>query len=1322
MNSLFQIIAALGLGTGAIAAFLIWRARQPTAPKPVCCGAPAAEIEETQHPYLQRLLRAIDYLRTRREWRYRTPWILLLGQENAGKSSLLASMPPEHRQPLQGKQHQLAVSGADWQFFGNGFLIDPKGSWPAAAAAGENSKDAKEWTRVLDEIDALRPERALDGIVLVVSATTLQHASAADRLILAENARQQLRTVQERFEFALPVYVVVTATDMVEGFAAFWRAQPEQRRSEIFGWSAPSQLNNGLPAEWADAAFDHIGLQLKALQVDAAVTCERIAAIDVDQFFLFPRHLQQLRAPFSQWISTVFQPSAWQAGFFCRGIYFTGHVAPSGNTASKLERPRTDLAFVSDLVLKKVLAEPRLGRPTRQGVWSRSSLIRSIQLGAIAVIATLLLAFAIATVQVNYQVDAVIASLKQMQQLDQPPASSSSTVCIAQEPVYQLLDQIARIDANTTHWSIPLSAIDSRLSKKSARRIADTAFQNVILPGLACQLRQRADELIGASSTDSTTYTQSVTALYDTIEQVETLERNRTRFDSLTGAPPYTKGQLSLPEFIALVEYAYRNPLSAKVKTAKSVLPTVLAANSSKTKLSLPSNFKQSTSTQIAQQAGQVHRQLQQELSEGSRLLTKLEQKQEPVLTHTKEFANWLTWVRKSWLGSSTDINPFKQIQADLTAKLNPLTRQYGYTDPALAAASKQFGNNTEYQSAMKMLSNLQMPSYGQLFTVQNKVLDLNPKLATEQAGLNALMALDFMQVDSPAPFICQSKISGWSASRIAMANNYAQEYDRFARNQGLPSTTSTPDQRPLYDRLARYQLELAMNDSLRLAQIPAASATPQVGIDYTSQGDSRAAQESADFNKLLQPILGLQQVYRDKEFNSGATIAQCVRNFAANSLGQIQSLADQSQLYQAAPNNADTSAASDAAFFDLGSVPVIKDYLASQIDRVEVLTRYATPFVNYLNNSDAPATTQRSNTEGAPYWNNTIVELNSALQAKDPNGQAALLDNLFLKQFPGLTNANCAATLAAYKPEASGNDLFSTRRQQLEKQVELRCKGVRHSQAYTDYNALAARFNRELAGHYPFAPIDTNNDSDTATVKNFFTDYAVDGPALRQSLNGLNDQYWDDARQFLDQLDAVAQFFQGNLIASDAASASTGSAAKSAAGTSSANNNAPAIKLTVVFRAQASDSPGSNQVVNWSLSSGSKSIGRPNRPDSLDWAYGQPLIVDLDWANYSLLRPAADSNQRDLKVEGTLASFDANGAWALLRLIQSHRPASGPQTDPLDAKRLLLQFNVPVTSAETRFSKTQRIAKLYLALSMSGTSSPASLKLPATFPLIAPQ
>lgn len=1298
MDSVFQVIVAAALGVGGLAARLIWVARKPMAvPAPGGGAAPAEKkTAASLRERARHVLEAIDYLRTRREWRYQAPWILLLGEAGAGKSSLMASVSARHRQEADWRQQELGVDGKEWQFFDQGLLIDPDGRLPAADA---NSEEGKKWAQALDKMNALRPERALDGLLLAVSARTLRNAPSRQRTALAENVYRQLCLIQERFEFALPVYVVVTETDVVNGFAAFWRTQPARRRTEIFGWSAPAQAQSGTPAEWADSAFDTLGERLKALQIEAAAECDEIA--DADRFFLFPRHFQQLRDPLKQWLAQVFQPTAWRAGFFCRGVYFTGSIEADGQ---RREAPRNDVSFVDDLIAKKVLAEPRLGRPTRDGIWSRNKLIRGLQAGGVAVFIALMTGLAIAGFQFNRQINALISSINLMQQIHMSPEAGQT--CIGKDPTYELVGQISRINVKSVYWLIPASWFDSRVTSKSAGLIADSAFEKIIFPGLACHLEARAKQLAaytpkedesGKAGADA--YAQSRQSLFDYLQAVQALELNLARFRRLAAYATDAQTDRLMRDFADLAEYVYGSPLPAAVAHERGALSEALTHVVYDGKLRLPEQMQQRFANELTRLADNLHRRLAREIQAGGDLLRQLTREQEPILAGTRHFAWWLTWVRKSWLGSTADNNPCKEIETGLETGLAQLVKQYGYSGD-LKALGERFGANACYQPAMNKLTALQLAPYGHLFTRQKDTLDLNPALAPELAGLSALVALDFMQVASPKPFLCLTTMSGWRAADLGQASHYVSEYQSFARDQGLSALGGSWDKRPLYDRLARHQLERVLNGTLNDAQRSASGSSPlqQASLDVTSQADQQLAQESADFGKSVEPLLSVLRLYDQTGFGAGAArIAQCARNFAADSLGRVDALVGASRLYDpgAAPG--------DGGFFNLGTTAVIKDYLARQVARSQVLAGYAAPFLTLLQNTEAQDDAQRPNAQTAPFWTNSVAELNRYVQFKEPNGQVAQLDNLFLKQFSDLSSANCGKTLSAYQPAEYGNDLFSQRRRYLEEQVRWRCTDGRNAQAYEAYRALSDRFNRDLAGRYPFADSGAR-DASPAAVKAFFADYDAQRSALHQALAGLNGSRWSAARRFLDQLDAVADFFGSNL----------------------ASTPSQPVTLAIVFRAQPAASPGSEQVVSWSLSAGAKSTGYPNRPNTLDWPYGQALAFDLTWADRSLWRPASDAQQADLQVDGAAASFAATGEWALLRLIDTHRPKSGPANDPLDPNRVLLEFAVPVIGTENQPGKPQTgSARLYLALGLSGkdpkTQAPAPLKLPTNFPRYAP-
>lgn len=1311
-------------GLGVLAALLgkLWKKIKPliTAPTlPALCGCEPAAAVPVAPGWIARISLAIDYLRTRREWRYATPWFMLLGQQGAGKSSLLASVSPQHWQPLTTQQQKLQIDGATWHAIGTGLILDVDGKLPVAAAqlalaASEpmittpaEQMQAQHWRQLLDQLDMLRPERPLDGIVLLVSARTLLCGDPQQYQAAAQNARQQLRLIEERFEFALPVYVVVSACDSIDGFSAFWRSQLADRRNEMIGWSMPTQENDETPTQWGAVIFESIGQQLRALQVDAAAHCERIAAGDADQLFLYPHHFEQMQGPFQQWLSIVFQTAAWQTSFFLRGVYFTGAIAGQGDAPSAVPGTREDVAFVDDLLIQKVLPEIHLGRPTRAGVWSRNLLIRRLQWLAILAFTVLLMAGGIRAYELNAQIQGVLNSLKLMQQLEPPITATNS--CIAQAPVYQLIDQITRIDASAHSWLLPLSLVDYRLQDKSARRVADQAFQQVILPGIDCQLTQRAMALNSQANSPadaSLSYPQAQARLQEFIRQVQAYERNANRLQRLLGRSPFAKDRVLLPEFQALLEYAYRTPLPVQVKARTGLLPTVLDSLNNRNfnvGLSTPPQFRQKNSQHIVDLSAQLDSLMNDELNAGNKLLQQLQQRQQPILPKVQQFTAWLTWIRSAWLGSSASSNPLLKEQTDLAASLQPLIIDFGYPADTLAQASAQIDAARQYPLAMQTLRRMTLPGYGALFVGSDQQISFNPALQEEMIGLNGLSTLDYMRIDPLLGFTCQGKLANWSPSQLDQANQYALSYSKFVSQPTLKN--SRPD--ALYRQLARYQLELAMNHSLQLAQN---AASDMFSNPAASNAESRQSRDSSNFGKIAPALLAVQKQFRTFGMDGSATkLGQCVRQYSNDQLGQIALLAEQSQLYPAPfqpPSNAP-----DSPFFDLGSTPVIKDMLARQVSRVQVLSDYAAPILDYLNQAEPAPTSSSENTSNATYWNNTSNELKKYVQGKDPNAQASLLDNLFLKEFPDLQTGNCNKILAAYQSPALGNDLFSSHRQQLEKSVQMRCKGERYAQAQSAYLAIATRFNRELAGRYPFGALEAE-DASLATVKAFFSDYNTQRDALVKLVTGLNDSYWSDVRRFLGQLDDVGKFLGGNLIPADSAASS--------------DSNDALLHLNVNFKAMPTAATGSDQISRMSLLSGSKDITFPNGGNSMEWQYGQPLVLDLSWANLSLWRPAYAVKVTDLQVEGSTASFVASGNWSLLRMIERHVPKTGSRYDPRDASRLLLQFDVPVINSSAPGKAVSDNAHIFLSMKLSNAAasgkSNTPLKLPAAFPRQAPQ
>lgn len=1261
MTAVFLLALLIGSLLGLLAIWLIIRARAPAAaPAAVPANGATAGLS-----WIERVVDALDYLSTRREWRYDQPWVLLLGEQGAGKSSLIASIDKQLIKPQEPRDAQLSVAGTAWTLYNQGVLIDPLGSLPSAAAG---TRQGKEWATILEAITALRPERPLDGLVLVVSAATLLHGDEDVRIASAENAYRQLCVLQDEIEFTLPVYVVITQADCIEGFSAFWAVQEAGTGQQMFGWSASALDANQSPEKWADAAFDSMGDELRVAQLSTLIEHEQIQAID--PFFLFPVRFEALRSAAGDWLTIAFRSTAWRTGFSCRGIWLAGSIEAQGAQAPPL---RKDVSFINDLMTKKVWAEKYLANPTRNANLSRNRLIRGLQIACVAFSAALFLSLGIASLRVHHQVDMLDAELAVFKST---PAVVPGGPCPSRQQVLSLLASVRDLNVNSFYLAIPSSWFDQRLRNRSADFIATHVLNAVVLPGLACQLTLRANRLIklGDHTPDvPTADTQAFPAyregLFRQVRGVLALENALASYRRLTRPGSAGTAGDAVQDFAALVAYAYDlGPSDVTLVEGRGNLQffnQILLSAHEETPLGLPDQMESIFAGQITRISDSTRVRLLYDVQAGKTLIEQLEQQQEPVLKRTRYLVWWLDWVRAEWLGSSAKIDPCSSIETDLGSRIAQLMH-INASYESLQAIPAQFNNQQCSIPAHNALQDMQLDPYGALFTqiaasnaAQTSTLQMNPALVAEQQGLVAVQQLNFMQIEPTQGFTCVADASGWSSTVLDQVMADVRQYQGLSQRFGLPPQRTDSANQPLYNRIALYQLNKVMNSTLTDAQQTSAdtSQTSGTSVGSVSALDQQLSQESSDLTRSQTQLMAIQQMYGQLGLVADrSNFVGCLRGFASEKLGLIQGLANQSLLYDP------LTAPGDSSFFNLATTPVTADYLARQAARAQVLTSYATPFTSVLLNTVGSNDAQLSNFQSSAYWSNTIAEMNHHLQFKGQNDQVSYLEAMFLTQFPDLSVDNCAAQWKSYQPAATGNDLFSILRTSLEHGIQRRCEGGTQVTSANAWKPWLDRFNTELAGRFPFGPLSAP-DASPAAVQAFFVDYAAQADKLKTMLTQLPPAQAYAVKTFAKQLDAANAFFAATL--------GTGAVA------------AP-VHLNLTFRAAPEASPGSSQILSWLMQVGAQTAGLPNLATSLDWPFGQPLTLSLTWANRSLYTPVASVNQTDLRVDGLTASYSAAGDWALLRMMAAHQPHSVSASTAKSPAAVVLEFDVPVIGPVT--------------------------------------
>lgn len=1299
----FYLSLVLGTIALVLAVVMILRAKKPLQLPPLQSApgvltrlrrAVSASPRNKWQTLFNRAVASLRFLSTRREWRYETPWVLLLGEKSAGKSSIAASLTSGRRTTLLLREKLLALEGTDWHFYNDGVVIDPIGDLPAATA---DSADGKAWRSILDAIEAHRPERPLDAIVLAVSARTLLQTDYDSRQHLAEQCYEQLFTLQKHFEFAYPVYVVVSQCDAIKGFCAFWQAQGEGWQPGMWGWSNPGLQEERAMADCVASAWDILADNLRRQQIEAAASGRDIP--DSDGFFLFPEHFAKLQAPLGGFLDVVFRPSVYHASFYLRGIYCTG--SPAADGAAK-EGSRDDVACADDFFERRVFAEKNLARPVRESIWSRNRLLRRLQIAAIGGFAALALTLASASYQLDRKTQALSSALATIKQ-----NTGNGETCQDKATVFKLLDEISEADTDLQYLLIPASWFDSRIMQNSALQISESAFKNVIMPSLQCHLEQRAQALLAgpAEADKAGVGGEAVDGAKDVLDrylaEAEAFERHRRAFDRISRTASVERMAEQLALLDGLMRYVYGEGLPIRDKDDAPTYAQVLTKLEYSHRLVLDKDekeFKEAVAGHIGDMTGNLFKTTVRTLDQGRSLVQRIKDEQAPVLGTLTEFDRWLVWVGKNWLASNRDQNPCRAFGTAIGTKLKALA-DFDYP-PKIQAAINRFQPDTCYDPAMARLAALELPPYGNLFEKRGSVYAIPPAIDSELRGMRQLAAQDFMQLQPREVFECLSDGAGWRPQALDEANRYIRDYQAFARLQGADALAAE-GKRPLYDRLARRQLQTVLDQILSQGQIPSPTTgiLAQVRTDALSGGDQELAQRSGDFAKVVDPLVRTLDLYRQLGFNDSANrINQCARNFAARVLLRADALAEESRLYQPGGDKE-----GNGPVYTLGSSAETKDYLSRQLQRSLVLANYAAPFVAFLKNGEAVDDSKQANNQSQAYWDNTLSELRRYVQFKEPNGQVAHLENYFLKQLADLRFDSCGKTLASYQAETAGNDLFSERRRFLQKDAGWRCNNRREAEIYAQYRNLANRFNRELAGRFPFGPL-SGQDASPAMVRSFFADFDSQREILRDALANLGDKHdsrWQSVRQFIDSLDKSALFFRSYLTAGDAPLP---------------------LRANIGFHAQPRPATGAEQIVSWRLSSGINLASFPNGTTTLDWKSGEMLLLELEWANQSRFRPVADPQQNDMQVDGNVASFVSMGDWALLRFIAGHRSRTD---ESLDGNRVGIELNIPVSSQKVGPAPGQvNTARAHLTVALASTDpknqAAAPLRLPA-FPNKAP-
>ncbi|WP_418140927.1 type VI secretion system membrane subunit TssM [Marinobacter sp. MA] len=313
---------------------------------------PILPMERKQQRLLDRQLAALKSNLPGRKGIYRLPWYLVMGLEDAGKTSLIQRSGQTYTltNVTRNNRGDRNAFGFDWWIGDEGVLIDPDGellSQSQGEGAGAEIQQ-RLWNHFIAWLERNRPQRPLNGVVLTIDLARLSVADPDQRRDRAILLRTRLRELMEQIGSRLPVYVTFTKMDLLYGFGPLVRTLSKQEKEQALGFtfSLEGQMDND---DWlhqfADrytAMVERLTDRLPDVLANTRDAEERAAA------YSFTRQLAGLKPVLEQFLTDLLSADVFSTPAMVRGTFFT----------SVLQEGVPEDAFVSAAAANYQIAEP----------------------------------------------------------------------------------------------------------------------------------------------------------------------------------------------------------------------------------------------------------------------------------------------------------------------------------------------------------------------------------------------------------------------------------------------------------------------------------------------------------------------------------------------------------------------------------------------------------------------------------------------------------------------------------------------------------------------------------------------------------------------------------------------------------------------------------------------------------------------------------------------------------------------------------------------------------------------------------------------------